>query len=187
MIKNKEDLKYYLKKDLERYDKKPTLLDWAICNEKWFIYRFSRNLRILEYYLNTSKGRIKRPMYYFRLFIYKRQVFKHKVDIKPNNMGPGFRLFHLGSLVRIIRDCQIGSHCSILPGVVIGNRGLYHTERDWVNIGDNCYIGLGAKIFGPVTIGNNVIIGANSVVVKDIPDNCVVSGIPAQIIKRNEP
>lgn len=45
-------------------------------------------------------------------------------------------------------------------------------------------MGLGAKIFGEVTIGNNVIIGANAVVVKDIPDNCVVGGIPAKIIRK---
>jgi serine O-acetyltransferase len=43
----------------------------------------------------------------------------------------------------------------------------------------------GAKILGPVRIGNNVIIGANAVVVKDVPDNCVVAGVPARIIREN--
>ncbi len=52
-------------------------------------------------------------------------------------------------------------------------------------IGDNVDISTGAKILGPVRIGNNVIIGANAVVVKDVPDNCVVAGIPAQIIQTN--
>jgi serine O-acetyltransferase len=50
-------------------------------------------------------------------------------------------------------------------------------------VGDNCYIGLDAKILGPVRIGNNVTIGANAVVTKDIPDNVIVAGIPAQIIR----
>ena len=67
--------------------------------------------------------------------------------------------------------------------MVIGNKSL-NDDGSWVNIGDNCYMGLGAKIFGEVTIGNNVIIGANAVVVKDIPDNCVVGGIPAKIIRK---
>lgn len=54
-------------------------------------------------------------------------------------------------------------------------------------IGDNCYISPGVKIVKPVHIGNNVVIGANAVVNKDIPDNCMVAGIPATIIKRFNP
>ena len=54
-----------------------------------------------------------------------------------------------------------------------------------ITIGDNCYISAGATIIGPVKIGNNVIIGAGSVVVKDIPDNVVVVGVPARIVKDN--
>jgi serine O-acetyltransferase len=52
-------------------------------------------------------------------------------------------------------------------------------------IGDNVEICAGARILGLVRIGNNVIIGANAVVVKDVPDNCVVAGVPARIIKNN--
>ena len=50
-------------------------------------------------------------------------------------------------------------------------------------IGDNCIIYPGAKIFGKITIGNNVVIGANAVVNKDVPDNAVVAGVPARIIR----
>ena len=50
-------------------------------------------------------------------------------------------------------------------------------------IGDNCYIGTGVTILGPVKIGNNVTIGAGSVVVRDIPDNAVVAGNPARILR----
>ena len=52
-------------------------------------------------------------------------------------------------------------------------------------IGDNVYLATGAKILGPIKIGNNVTVGANAVVIKDVPDNCVVAGIPAKIIKKN--
>ena len=52
-------------------------------------------------------------------------------------------------------------------------------------IGDNVEICAGARILGPVRIGNNVIIGANAVVVKDVPDNCIVAGVPAHIIKED--
>jgi serine O-acetyltransferase len=50
-------------------------------------------------------------------------------------------------------------------------------------IDDNVYISTGVTILGPVTNGNNVTIGAGAVVVKDIPDNCVVAGVPAKIAK----
>lgn len=179
MIQSKNDLKYYLKEDLKRFDnKRPNLKDWILHNEVWYIYRYIKNLRYLEYYLNTNK----KKLYLFHFFLYKRMCFKHKIDIKPNNIGPGFRIMHLGSLIRIKKECRIGKNCTILPGVVIGNKNL-ESDQSWVIIGDNCYIGLGAKILGSVTIGNNVTIGANAIVTKNIPDNAVVGGIPAKIIK----
>jgi serine O-acetyltransferase len=46
-------------------------------------------------------------------------------------------------------------------------------------IGNNVDIGTGAKILGPISIGNNVVIGANAVVIRDVPDNCVAAGVPA--------
>ena len=59
----------------------------------------------------------------------------------------------------------------------------FKTKDDKVAVGDNCRFGLGVRIFGSVKIGNNVTIGANAVVTKDIPDNAVVGGVPAKIIK----
>ena len=51
-----------------------------------------------------------------------------------------------------------------------------------ISVGDNCYVGTGAIIIGPVTIGNNVTIAAGAVVTKDVPDNAIVAGVPAKII-----
>ena len=56
-------------------------------------------------------------------------------------------------------------------------------EKADVFIGDNCYISTGVTILGPVTIGNNVTIAAGAVVTKDVPDNCIVGGVPAKILK----
>lgn len=182
MIKTKSDLKQYLAEDLKRFgNRKPTVKDWLLHNEVWYVYKYIKNLRYLEYYETTNN----KILYIYHFFLYKRMCFKHKIDVKPNNVGPGFRIMHLGSLIRIKRNCRIGKNCTILPGVVIGNKYL---ERDdsWVIIGDNCYIGLGAKIFGNIKIGNNVTVGANAVVTHDIPDNAVVGGIPARIIKMKQ-
>ena len=52
-------------------------------------------------------------------------------------------------------------------------------------IGDNCFIGPGAKIFGKINIGDNVAIGANAVVNKDVPSNVTVAGVPAKIVNQN--
>jgi serine O-acetyltransferase len=54
-------------------------------------------------------------------------------------------------------------------------------------IGDNVFIGLSSKVMGHIKIGNNVIIAPNAVVTKDVPDNAVVAGVPAKIIKMREP
>lgn len=176
MILSKTDLKYYLSEDLKRFEgRKPTLKDWLVKNESWYIWHYIYALRHVEYHLNTSHK--LRYLYWF--IRYKRMCFNLKIDIKPNNLGPGFRLMHLGALVRIKRNCKIGLNCTILPGVVIGNKHL-NSDDDWAIIGNNCYIGLGAKIFGKVTIGDNVTIGANAVVIKDIPSNTTVVGIPAK-------
>jgi serine O-acetyltransferase len=76
----------------------------------------------------------------------------------------------------------IGKNCLIGQGVTIGGKsGWYEVPI----IGDNVQINAGAKIIGPVRIGDNVEVGANCVVVKDVPSNCVVAGVPARIIRSN--
>lgn len=58
-------------------------------------------------------------------------------------------------------------------------------ENTWPpRIGDNVYIGCGAKVLGPIKIGNNVKIGAGAVVIKDVPDNATVVGVPARILNK---
>lgn len=78
-------------------------------------------------------------------------------------------------------NVKLGKNCMIYQNVTIaGKDGKYPT------LGDNVKVYAGACVLGGVKVGNNVIIGANAVVVKDVPDNCVVAGVPAKIIKRIE-
>lgn len=181
MIKDKESFKRYLSQDLQRFgNRKPTLKDWVLHNEVWYIYHYIRHLRYVEYYMNC-KGR-KHPLFLWHFFRYKRLGFKLRMTIYPNTIGPGFRIYHAGDFIHVGPNVRIGRNCTMLPGVVFGNKTETPNERP-VIVGDNCYFGLGAKILGTVKIGNNVTVGANAVVTKDIPDNVVVGGIPAKIIK----
>lgn len=180
MIQNKQDLKYYLAEDLKRYDEgKPTLKDLILHNEKWYIYHYVRHLRYTEYYLNTNKNKFA---YLWHLFRYKRLGFKLKVTIYLNTVGAGLRIYHAGDFIHISSSSKIGSNCTLLPGVVFGNKYEYSCDSS-ITVGNNCYFGLGVRVFGPLKIGDNVMVGANSVITKDIPDNAVVGGVPAKIIR----
>lgn len=86
-----------------------------------------------------------------------------------------------GGLV-IHANAVIGENCEIMQGVTIGNNALKSREEVAV-IGNNVTLCAGSKVIGHVTVGDNVVVGANSVVVKDIPKNAIVGGIPAKIIR----
>src|SRR5699024_8244223 len=90
------------------------------------------------------------------------------------------RLVHGLNGIIIHHRAKIGKKCVIHQQVTIGSNG-----RGVATIGENCSIGAVAKIIGGIIIGNNVKIGENAVVTKDVPDNCVVVGIPAKIIKKD--
>ncbi len=95
-------------------------------------------------------------------------------------IGWGFYIGHAGGIV-VHPDAVIGANCNISQGVTIGEGGRAEA-RGVPRIGDRVYIAPGAKVFGKITIGNDVAIGANAVVNKDVPDSAVVGGVPAKII-----
>ena len=88
---------------------------------------------------------------------------------------------HTGAIV-ISGDAIFGDDCVLRQGVTVGlrNRNL----RGSPVIGDRCDIGAGAKLLGPIRIGNDVAIGANAVVLCDVPDGCIAVGVPAQVKMR---
>jgi len=82
---------------------------------------------------------------------------------------------------------DIGENCTIFQQVTIGSVTLPDSKgRGAPTLGDNVYIGAGAKIIGSVKIGNNVRIGANTVVYKDVPDNCVVTSSEQKNIQKKD-
>ncbi len=100
----------------------------------------------------------------------------------PNSaeIGAGIYMPHPYSIV-IHCDAKIGETCNISQNVTIGIGGR-GKKTGVPKIGDRVFIAPGAKIFGAITIGNDVAIGANAVVTKNLPDNAVAVGVPAKII-----
>lgn len=96
-------------------------------------------------------------------------------------VGRNFVIEHFGGIV-ISGYAKFGDNCRIRNGVVVG---LRHVEEKCApTIGDNVDIGSGAKLLGPIRIGDNVLIGANAVVICDVPDNCIAVGVPAVVKPR---
>lgn len=177
VIQSKQYLNYYLEEDFKRFGKKPSLKDRILHNEVWYIYHYIRHLRYVEYYKDKNK-----ILFLWHFFCYKRLGFKLRFTIYPGTVGMGFRIYHAGDFVHVGPNVRIGNNCTMLPGVVFGNK-TEKVDNSSVIVGDNCYFGLGAKILGSVTIGDNVTVGAMSIVTHDIPDNAIVVGAPARIIK----
>ncbi len=106
------------------------------------------------------------------------------IEIPPAaKIYPGVFIDH-GSGVVIGETTVVGDNCVLYQGVTLGGTGN-ETGKRHPTLGNNVTVGTGAKVLGNIRIGNNVKIGGNSVVVKDVPDNCTVVGVPGRIIKRN--
>ena len=98
-------------------------------------------------------------------------------------IGPGFYIGHFGGIV-VHGDAVMGANCNISQGVTIGE--TQRGERRGVPvIGDEVYMGPGAKIIGGIRVGSRVAIGANAVVTRDIPDDGVAVGIPARVVSQH--
>ena len=178
MIENKEDYLYYIKCDREArgFSKK---MYYGIRGENP-VYKFQLLMRKVEYYNNCKKGFFSKIYLYVLKYKYKKQQIKYGFSIPINTFGPGLYIQHRGTIC-VNGSARIGSNCRINVDVNIGTN--MEKEEEAPIIGDNCFIGGGAKVIGDIKIGDNVIIAPNAVVVKDVPDNAVVGGVPAKIIK----
>ena len=108
------------------------------------------------------------------------------IEIHPGaTIGPGFFIDH-GMGVVIGETAEIGRDVTLYHGVTLGGVSLAKGKRH-PTLGDRVVVGAGAKVLGAITIGDDSRIGANAVVVKDVPPNSVVVGIPGQIVSRTKP
>jgi serine O-acetyltransferase len=143
-----------------------------------------------EYRFNSWRhNHVRLPL--IRHFLYLICVIWHKlietitgisIPYKAK-IGKGLYIGHFGGIF-INEGAVIGENCNLSQGVTIGLGGR-GDAMGCPKIGDRVFIGPGAKIFGAITIGNDVAIGANAVVTKNLPDEAVAVGIPAKVVNLN--
>lgn len=170
-----KDLKSYIASDAYRYTSGRGNLKLYLLN---IGFRYSFWMRTCCY---LKQSRFLYPLFLFSFLYLRHLSFKSGIQIPYNtDIDKGFYIGHFGTIV-VNGKAKIGRNVNISPSVNIGqsNRGK---NKGYPTIGDEVYIGPGAKIIGAVHVGNNVAIGANAVVTKDVPDNACVGGIPANII-----
>ncbi len=133
----------------------------------------------------------RRANWFYRhgMFTVARIISQHArnktgIEIHPGaTIGKGLFIDH-GMGVVIGETAVIGDNCMLYQGVTLGGTGKDKGKRH-PTLGDNVLVGSGAKVLGPFTVGNNVKIAANAVVLNAIPDNCTAVGVPARVVKRN--
>lgn len=120
------------------------------------------------------------------LFIYLIVKFLYKCDIYPKSrIGEGFLLVHAFDIV-VGADVELGSDVVIFNGVSLGKKHSGVMGAGMPKVGNGCLLGSGAKILGAIVIGDNVTVGANAVVLSDVPDQAVCVGNPARVILKSE-
>lgn len=173
MITDRQTYREYVKEDLKAYG----LTHVGFYNYWWMdCLRFQLRLRRIEYLHNTAGYNPLKRLWRFVL-----EVVNHRLatrlgfTIPKNVFGPGLHIVHYGTIV-VHPDARVGRNCRLHPSTSIGDyNGVPH-------LGDNVYIGPGAKIYGPVTLGDNVAVGANAVVNKSFGSNVTLGGVPARIV-----
>jgi serine O-acetyltransferase len=105
------------------------------------------------------------------------------IEIDSNaHIGPGLFINHFGCI--IIGPAKLGANCNVNQGVTIGRSTLTPgtLQADVPTIGDRVWLGPGAVVAGPITLGSDSAVAANSLVVRDVPDRGVARGVPAEIV-----
>lgn len=170
----------------------PHILIFKFCRNKYLILKdIQRWAEILKFNSNDITMFVKllsshkefRNIFYYRIgflgSILKRfYPGERTLFINSKFIGGGLYIEH--GFSTIILAHSVGENCWINQQVTIG-----FNHDDMPTIGNNVRITAGAKVIGGITIGDNVLVGANCVVPKNVPANCTVVGIPAKIIKKN--
>lgn len=125
----------------------------------------------------------RKKNYFLARWVSQRAARKTGIEIHPGaTIGKGLFIDH-GSGVIIGETAELGNNVTLYQGVTLGGTGKEHGKRH-PTLKDNVMVSAGAKVLGSFTIGENSKIGAGSVVLKEVPPNCTVVGVPGRIVKR---
>jgi serine O-acetyltransferase len=143
---------------------------------------FSQGLHAIRFHKSAHRLYMKKRYKTARMINYISRWLTG-ADIHPGaTVGKNFFIDHATGVV-IGETAEIGDNVSIYQGVTLGGVATEKKKRH-PTIGNNVVVGAGATILGPITIGDNVRVGAGSVVVKSVPPNSTVVGVPAKIVQR---
>ena len=153
--------------------------------KKWASALMNRGMQVMVLYrLSHALWRRRVPL--LPLLFTRLCQHLYAVDISYEaQLGPGIVIVHGFGLV-IGRETRVEGQCMIFHGVTFGDRGSEWIAADITDghptVGWGCVFGAGAKILGPIQVGGNSVVGANSVVLKNVPANSIVAGVPGRVI-----
>ena len=180
MIQSKRDLREYLRQDQIALGKKNQKKPSPFGDEVW---RFQILMRRTEYHVNCAKNPLQKMIAQLYRLRYHRYCVKMGFHVPLNIFDEGLSIAHYGALV-VNSKAKVGKNCRIHAMVVIG---ATNGDPAAPVLGDNVYIGAGAKIVGNIHIADNVAIGANAVVVKSIEEpGTTWGGVPARKISERD-
>lgn len=194
MITSKQDLYFYITSDMQRNINvdRMSILNWVKHRYGLFIGRDSdlafnllKSLRRLEYAQNCLRLKSLWGKFLYRYYLtrFARLSYKYGVRLFPNTIGYGLRLPHIVGGGIILNCKSMGNNCVVNCDVVVGNK---NTQDEKPTIGNNVNITTGCRLIGNIYVGDGSMVAPNSVVVRDVPSNVIVSGIPAKYLKSRE-
>lgn len=176
MIDSKEAYRHYRKQDRLALGREKDARPRLFGDEIW---KFEILLRKVEFDLNCRRGLWGKLVGKYHKFRFHRLSVRLGFTVPPNVFGEGLSIPHYGTIV-VHGNVRAGKNCRLQEGVTIGATNGSHEAAV---IGDNCYFGSGAKVIGAVRIADDVAVGANAVVTKDITEpGTTWAGIPARKI-----
>jgi len=144
------------------------------------IFRFERYFLYHKMIILKVLGAILYPFYFIITY------YIMDVDIPPDaTIGPGLYVHNRGII--FTSSVVAGKNLTLIGPLTIGMKGMADKGVEVPKMGNDVTIFTGARIIGDVKVGNNVYIGANAVVVKDVSSNSVVGGVPAKLLKKIKP
>ncbi len=142
------------------------------------------SFKVILHYRVAHKLYLKKH-YFLARWVSQRAVRKTGIEIHPGaTIGKGLFIDH-GSGVIIGETAVLGNNVTLYQGVTLGGTGKEQGKRH-PTLEDNVMVSAGAKILGSFTIGENSKIGAGSVVLKEVPPNCTVVGVPGRVVRMGE-